>query len=176
MDPIVLEKLKKKYPDYDVNKFVQTGDGEPRIRIRNDNYFNLVEVDVPPGCYVVSTRSCINPEHDANYNFETNKVMAFVNCDEDVCVNLLLNRAQRCVKEMLYPGAILAIKKEIPERELRDTVKNLMEISEVPKEAFILDLQQRLEELKYLIDTGKKEEALEYLEPTEFLLKVVKSL
>lgn len=90
-------------------------------------------------------------------------------------MNLILNSSKTCVKEMLYPGALLAIKKKIPEEELRITVKDLMEIAEMPKKDFIEDLQQKLEDLKYLIDMGK-EEAREYLDNTEILLKVVNSL
>ena len=167
MDPTVLEKLKTKYSEYDVSKN-PAYEGETRIKFFPPvgKYINHIEVDIPPGCYVVWTRVCYIQ------NEETQKVMVIVNCEGEACVNLLLDKTEKCVKEMLYPGAVRAIKLGLPKRELGTTVKQLLEIAEVPKEVFISDLQQKLEELK---DIGK-EEAREYLEPTKILLEIVNEL
>ncbi len=167
MDPTVIEMLKKKYSDYER---VQVRDYEEYKRINlkpgNNEKFNHIEVDVPPGCYVVWTRVCYGK------NEETNKVMVIVDCGGEACVNLLLDKAETCVIEALYPAAILAIEKRIPENELGIAVKVLMQVAEIPKKVFVAELEQKFAELQ----ETKGREAQEYLKATDKLLEVVKSL
>ncbi|MFZ2071258.1 MAG: hypothetical protein WAV32_06655, partial [Halobacteriota archaeon] len=91
MDPTVIEKLRQRYPDYKDVK-VQDYKGHRRIMLQpgGGEKFNHIEVDVPPGCYVVWTRVCYGK------NEETNKVMVIVDCGEEVCVNLLLDDVETC--------------------------------------------------------------------------------
>jgi len=88
MDPTVLEKLKIKYPDYEVS-INPAYEGETRIRLvpPTGKYINHIEVDIPPGCYVVWARVGVSA-----FSSETDRVMVIVNCDGDLCVNLLLIR------------------------------------------------------------------------------------
>ena len=168
MDPTVIEMLKKKYSDYER---VQVRDYEEYKRINlkpgNNEKFNHIEVDVPPGCYVVWTRVCYGK------NEETNKVMVIVDCGEEVCVNLLLNDVETCANEVLYPYAVRALDMRLPEKEVGIAIKSLMKVGEIPKKGFIRELEQRLEELE---EAKEEKEAQEYLVPTRKILEIVKSL
>jgi len=168
MDPSVIEELRKRYSDYDSVK-VRYYKKHKRINLRpgGGEKFNHIEVDVPPGCYVVWTRVCYG------HNEETNKVMAIVDCGEEVCVNLLLNRVETCANEVLYPYALRAMDKRLPEKEVATAIKSLMEVGEIPKDEFVRELEERLEELQ---EAKEEREAQRYLEPTAKILEIVKSL
>ena len=167
MDPTIIEQLKKRYSDYD-DVEVHDYEGELRIKLQPDidrkEKFNHIEVDVPPGCYVVWTRVCYNG------NEETNKVMAIVDCGKEVCVNLLLDEVETCSHELAYPFGVRGLLKQLPEKEVGIAVKALMQVAGIPKKGFVRELERRLEELQ----EGK--EAQEYLVPTRKLLEIVKSL
>ena len=165
MDPTIIEQLRHKYADYDI---VNVRDYKEHRRIQlypgGGEKFNHIEVDVPPGCYVVWTRVCYGK------NEETNKVMAIVDCGKEVCVNLLLNDVETCAKELLHPYALQAIDMRLPKKEVEMAIKSLMKVGEIPKKDFIRELEQRLKELQ----EGK--EGQEYLVPTRKILEIVKSL
>lgn len=169
MDPTIIEQLRHRYADYDkVN--VRDYRDHKRIQLSPDGSpggekFNHIEVDVPPGCYVIWTRVCYNPWK----NEETNKVMAIVDCGKEVCVNLLLNTVETCIDEVLYPYAVQAIDMRLPEKEVGIAIKSLMKAGEIPKKDFVRDLEQRLEELEEAKDER-------YLISTRKILEIVQSL
>jgi hypothetical protein len=168
MDSTIMEKLRMRYADYEKVEINPNYWGEKRIRLKpgSGDYLNHIEVDVPPGCYVVWTRVCYCG------NEETNKVMVIVDCGGEACVNLLLDRAETCIKEALYPAAVLAIGMRLPENEVGIAVKALMQVAEIPKEVFVAELEQKFGELQ----ETKGREAQEYLKATDKLLEIVKSL
>jgi hypothetical protein len=168
MDPNVIEFLKKRYPD--INVSVRDYQSYRRINLDpvDQRKFNHIEVDAPPGCYVIWTRVC----YQSGKNEETNKVMAIVDCGEEVCVNLLLNSVETCAKEILYPFAIQAINMKL-EREVGMAIELLMKVGGVTKEEFTRDLNLALKELK---TPGGKKEAKEFLQSTEKLLGMMESL
>jgi hypothetical protein len=168
MDPTVLEKLKAKYPDYQTVEVVPDYYGEKRIRLKPQvgKHINHIEVDVPPGCYVVWTRVCYSPGND-----ETNKAMVIVDCSGEACVNLLLDQVETCVKQALYPAAVRAIEKQLPVEEIGIAVKALMEVAEMPKKEFVGELERRIGELR----VAKETEAQEYLKASEKILEILKS-
>lgn len=170
MDSTIIEKLRMRYADYEKVEVNPNLDyhGAKRIRLKpgSGDHINHIEVEIPPGCYVVWTRVCYGG------NEETNKVMVIVDCGGEACVNLLLDRAETCVREVLYPAAILAIEKRIPENEVGIAVKALMQIAEIPKKVFVAELEQKFGELQ----ETKGRESQEYLKATDKLLEVVKSL
>lgn len=165
MDPTIIEQLKQRYSDYD---HVEVNDyqGEIRIKLQPDDMkkqtFNHIEVDVPPGCYIVWTRVCYGD------NEETNKVMAIVDCGKEVCVNLLLDTVDTCARGFVYPFGVKAIQMEVPLIEVGVAVNNVLKVANVDKETFVNDLTTKVRELK-----GSPEEK-EYLLPTMKLLEIMK--
>jgi hypothetical protein len=164
MDPMFLEQLKDKYPNYDISVHKYLGEKRIKIQPKPGQYLTHIDLKVPPGCYVVWTRVCYGR------NEETNKVMAIVDCGKEACVNLLLNKVNRCIREVLYPFAVQAIDKGLPEREVKIAVKALMEAGEIQKKEFVEENEQRIEELQ------DQKEAFEYLKPTKLILEMAKSL
>jgi hypothetical protein len=140
MDPTVIDQLKTRYPDYEA---IMQHDyqGETRIMLQpgGGRCFSHIEVDVPPGCYVVWTRVCYG------YNEETNKVMVLVGCGDEACVNLLLNDVKTCARELLHPvlerGALVGIQKP----DLEAVARVLMQVGEMPKKQVLAELNERVE-------------------------------
>jgi hypothetical protein len=146
MDPTVFERIKAKYADY---KFVVVHDyqKEKRIGLSPDNVRGgrpvyHIEVDVPPGCYVVWTRVCYSG------NEETNKVMVIVDCGGEVCVNLLLDAVETCSKEVFHPLLERAVEKDLPEVALEGAARVLMEVAGRPKNEVLAELGVRLKEVE----------------------------
>ena len=147
MDPTVLESLKAKYEDFekvDVHNYA----GEKRILlkpVRGQKVYHI-EIDVPPGCYIVWTRVCYKK------NEETNKVMVIVGCGGEVCVNLLLDALETCGREIFHPLLERLIELKLPKQDLQFVAKVLMDAAEIPKKDVIEDLGQRLEEVDDIKD------------------------
>lgn len=152
MDPTIIEKLRVRYEDY---KDVQVQDYKKERRIwlspeghRGGKPIYHIEVDVPPGCYVVWTRVCYKG------NEETNKVMVIVGCGEEACVNLLLDAVETCTDELFHPLLERAVDMRIPKRDLQMVAKVLMAVAEKPKKEVAAELGQRAEEVKDMKDPG----------------------
>jgi hypothetical protein len=152
MDPTVLERLRAQYDDY---KYVEKHDymGETRIMLspdgtRRGRSIYHIEVDVPPGCYIVWTRICYRR------NEETNKVMVIVGCGDHACVNLLLDAVETCSNELFHPFLEHAVGLRLPKRELQIVAKAFMAVMEKPKKEVIRELDQRLQDVEGMKDPG----------------------
>ena len=152
MDPTVLEKLRAEYDDY---KYVEKHDyaGETRIKLSPDGVRGgrpvyHIEMDVPPGCYVVWTRVCYKK------NEETNKVMVIVGCGDKACVNLLLDAVETCSNELFHPFLERAVGMRIPKRDLQMVAKVFMAVAEKHKKEVVAELDQRLQEVEGMKDPG----------------------
>lgn len=147
MDPSVIERLREAYPGYkvEVNRNYKDAD---RILLQPTprGYFNHIEVDVPPGCYVVWTRIC----HGGNE--ETNKVMAIVDCGQEVCVNLLLNDVETCGKEFIHPFLERAVEMKLPAKDIQAAAKAIMDVARKPEKEVVKELEQRVEEVRPIKD------------------------
>lgn len=150
MDPTVIQKLRKEYEDYEKVEVKPNYHGETRIRLKppTGEHINHIEVEVPPGCYVVWTRVC----HGRNE--ETNKVMVIVGCGGDACVNLLLNAVETCSRELLHPFLVRAVEMRLPRQELELAAKALLAVAKKSKKELVVELGQRLEEVEDRKDPG----------------------
>jgi hypothetical protein len=150
MDPTVVEKLKAKYQDYENVGVLPNYQGETRINLKppRGKHIYHIEVDVPPGCYVIWTRVC----HRGND--ETNKVMAIVDCGGEACVNLLLDTVETCCREVLHPLLVRAVDLRLPKRDLQVVANMLMRVAEIPKKEVVAELGQRLSEVEERKDSG----------------------
>jgi hypothetical protein len=164
MDPTVIQKVKAKYEDY---QEVQAHDyaGERRIKLWPGGGGRVyhVEVDVPPGCYVVWTRVCYRK------NEETNKVMAIVGCGGEACVNLLLDSVETCSNELLHPLLERALELRLPKGDLQIAGAVLMAVAEKPRKEVLAELGQRLDEVE-----GKRDPALQKAIST--IMEIVKGM
>jgi len=144
MDPSVIAKLKARYPDMAIDAIHDPYYGEERIRIvpPAGKFLFHIEVEVPPGCYLVWTRICYHG------NEETNKAMAIVGCGEDVCINLLLNSIEVCSKELLQPILDHAVAVGIPKEEIVAGAKLLMDVAKRPIKEVNAELVRRANEVK----------------------------
>ncbi len=169
MDPTIIEKLKQRYPDYSIIEATDDYEGYKRIKIEpgGGREFWHIEVDVPPGCYVVWTRICHTP-----YNDESNKVMVVVDCGKEVCVNLLVNRVDTCAKEILGPFARRALELGLPDREVVLVLDHLLKVAGIPRDVFIKNLNLTLQGL----EKSEAKEALKLVGPTTKILAMVKAL
>jgi hypothetical protein len=150
MDPTIIEKLKERYSDFQDVGVYENYQGETRIRLvpPKGEHVNHIEVDVPPGCYVIWTRVC----HGGNE--ETNKVMVIVSCGDEGCVNLLLNTVETCSKELFHPLLVRAVDLRIPNQDLQVLAQVIMKVAEKPKKEVVVELGQRLEEIADRKDSG----------------------
>lgn len=141
-DSTIIDQLREKYPELDVQR-LPNYQGETRIKLQpaHGKFINHVELDVPPGCYLVWTRVC----HGRNE--ETNKVMVIADCAKEVCVNLILNAVRTCGNEFIHPFAVAAVQLNVPRQEIGVAVNAILKVAEKPKREFLAELGQRLEEV-----------------------------
>lgn len=143
-DLTILEQLRERYSDYHVVKR-HTYKGAERIWLQpapwsQKHYFQHVEVDVPPGCYVVWTRVCFGR------NEETNKMMVIVGCGQEACVNLVLDAVRTCTGNLFYPFFEKAVELGVPNRDLRGAARVMNVIRDKNRDDVFAELDQRLED------------------------------
>ncbi len=143
MFPSIITDLQKKYPDLDISEN-KNYYGSNRIKIQPKRGGLLkphLELDVPPGCYVVWTRICYTG------NEETNKVIVAVSCGHEACVNLLLNSTETCARELLHPAIALAKELDLPEKEIKIAADLLTRLAKIEPEHLKKDIKNRIAEL-----------------------------
>ena len=107
-NPDVLYQLRKRYCGWMIKKGMRAD--EKVISIKQPDYeesIKHIEVDVPPGCYIVRAWVCYG-------NLWTERVMSIVSCGDDACVNLIVPKAEHCIRMVIIPYAIEARAKAIP--------------------------------------------------------------
>jgi len=151
-DPSLIEQLKARYKDYDRIELNPDYMGSDRILLQpsnnHDRYINHIEVDVPPGCYIVWTRVCYKR------NEETNKVMVIVRCGEEACINLLLDAVETCTNELFHPFFKRAVELELDKDILQGAIRGMMAVGRKPKREVEMELEQRLGEWGEKPDPG----------------------
>lgn len=147
----VAKKVKSQFPaNYSVTE--QEYRGEKTLRIATSspatpaNHINHVEVDVPPGCYIVWTRVCYKGNED------THKVMAVVNCGEECCINLILPTVESCGKEFIYPFMQEAVALKIPADRIALAAKVIMDVAKIKPKDFKAQLAERAVEIRVMKD------------------------
>ncbi len=143
MDKTIIDQLRKRYPDFAIVDVLPNYHGETRIRLRppHGQYINHIELDVPPGCYVVWTRVC------HGHNEETNKFLAIADCGDHVCVNLLLNSVETCGNHFIHPFLVQAVQLNLQREQLIFAADAVMRVAKKPKKELHAELNARLEEI-----------------------------
>lgn len=161
-NPDVVEKLQESYPDYSVTK--SSREGEATVVLRN-SMIKHVELDVPPGCYLVRAWVCSG-------NLWSDRAMVMVRCGEDACVNLIVPRRHNCIREVVIPLAIEARELRLPIDRLRPAVEFLAEAGRIP----IADVRRDVADLVKELKGAEVEAAPRYLDALGSFEKVIKGI
>jgi hypothetical protein len=111
-----------------------------------------VELEVPPGCYVVKGHVCGEADH---INEATHWAIAIVGCGQEACVNLILPGVGTCVAQALHPIVQELVLQRVPDVEIARTSQLLMRAGRVSSEVMVAELQSRLKMLRTLEGTAK---------------------
>lgn len=165
-NPDVIDKLKHAFPapKYTVER--SRKDSETTIKIRptgNSPFIKHVEVELPPGCYIVRAYVCSD-------NLWSDREMAIVDCGETACVNLIIPPKENCIADVIAPIAVAALEMKLPPAKVNATVEMLMRAGGVKKDAFVKELTGLVRELK----ASRAEDAPKYVRAFDYLAKQVK--
>jgi hypothetical protein len=161
-NPDVLDKLKETYPHYSIS--TGSRDGETTINIRNTT-IKHIEVDVPPGCYIVRAWVCSG-------NLWTDRAMVIVRCGDDGCVNLVVPEKENCIKGVMIPIGLAAYKLRLKPELVRPAIEVLLRTGRLHREDLLKEITDLTGELK----ESEAKEAGEYVRGLEFTHKVVKGV
>ncbi len=165
-NPDVIDKLQEAYPDYKVARGAR--DRETTIRITKPGFAQVmkhIEVDVPPGCYIVRAWVCWG-------NLWSDRAMAIVGCGQDGCVNLFVPQAHHCIRGVLLPFVKAARDFKLPTDKVRVATEALMATGEVQREEVLRELTDLTSELK----KSEAKDVQQYVEAFEFAAKLVKGI
>jgi len=164
-NPDVIDKLKEAYPGYGVERGTRNGScPETTIKITDKN-IKHIEVEVPPGCYIVRAWICSG-------NLWTDRVMVIVGCGEDACVNLIVPPKENCIKDVVIPVGIVARDMHLQPDKVRIATEVLITTGRIQREALLKELTDLTRELK----ESKAEDAAKYVKAFEFIAKLVKGI
>ncbi|MCK9593150.1 MAG: hypothetical protein M0Q91_14195 [Methanoregula sp.] len=144
-----------------------------------------VEVDVPPGCYLVVVGT-------PGGNIYTDLAMVIVRCGDDACVNLVLNDYKRiqafpgetpskpnlvllggCGARILVPFLVHAKEAGIRPDEIKATFDVLTRAAGLDKKSVIGDIKSHISEVEKFIKNAPPKEK-EDLEPLKAHIKLLK--
>ena len=143
MDEDLISNLTARYPDFRQIVKLPNYMGSTRVKLvpAAGKKIYHVEVDVPPGCWIVWARMC----HGRNE--ETNKVLVVAKCDDHICVNLLLNTSTVCAFEGIYPIAIDALQRQVGDQPIKDYLQVVKQVAVVQKADLQAWINDRIVEL-----------------------------
>lgn len=123
---------------------IRTCDGKVLEWCKND-YTKIplecghAEVDVPPGCYIVRAVFCCD-----GGNYDTDRAMVIVGCDDDACVNLIAPEFRQCAESILLPFVEAAIEYGISKKEIMMSGGILVKAAELSEREMNEKLDMRL--------------------------------
>jgi hypothetical protein len=135
----------------------------------SDNLDNL-EVMVSPDKYQILVHACKPGINEEGYMSD----VRVDNGDANVSVQVNINGASQCAKEILYPFALHAINRQQPD-DVKVALNALFKLAEISPDDFIEDLKQRLVDLKHAHNIGI-DGADGTLNATEDILELVNSM
>lgn len=163
-NPDVIDKLAEALPSCTVQR--GTRGTEPTIRVSGpvaSTRIKHLEVDVPPGCYLVRAWVCFA-------NLWTDRAMAIVGCGGEACVNLIVPQAENCIRDVLVPVAILARDLKLPPGKVRTAIAVLMKTGRIHKEPLLREATDLAKELR----ESDAKDVPRYVEGLEFMAELVK--
>jgi len=170
-NPDVIDKLRVSYPNYDIER--GNRDNETTIRIEKEKphdppVIKHIEVDVPPGCYIVRAWVCWG-------NLWTDRAMVIVGCGQEACVNLIVPPKERCIRNGIFPVGIAAWEKQnkYPQIINNDNMRNafgvLMTTIEIKKD----ELKSEVTDLIKELEESDAEDAPQYVEAFKYIQDLI---
>ncbi len=114
-----------------------------------------IEMEVPPGCYVVHGHVC-----EPGINDFTDKAIAIVGCGQEVCVNLIVPKVRTCVVRGLNAFIREARLLNIPQPDIRTAARTILTAGGIPREEMVKDIARKVEAVEKVKEA--KEVAREY--------------
>lgn len=102
-----------------------------------------VEVEVPPGCYVVQGHVC---EHGTNDY--TDKAIVIAGCNQELCVNLIVPQIRTCAVRDLHPIVREARRLGLPEVDTRITARTILAVGRISRHEMIGNMEKTIEVTK----------------------------
>lgn len=158
----IISHLKEMFPEFKVSYLSDYG--TKVIRAEGKRVINHLEVDVPPGCYVVRVHVC------GGGNEWSDRTMVIVGCGEESCVNLIIKEAETCGREFIIPFLRLAEEARIPGEHVQVAVNALAKAARIPIDEVAENLQERVKQLRDV------KEASAVVAQAESGLKIIKGL
>ena len=165
-NPDIIEKMQNAYPDLKISR--GSRDGESTIYVLSPDYASVIkhlEVAVPPGCYIVRAWVCYG-------NLWTDRAMAIVNCGDDACVNLIVPKADNCIRNVLIPAAVEAFDMNLMDDEVRPAVKVLLTTGRMRTETLRVEVSALIRDLR----AADVPEAEKYISALQYLDGILKDL
>jgi hypothetical protein len=167
-NPDIIDKLKQAFaaPKYSVTK--STRDGETTVVILRLDYkliIKHIEVELPPGCYIVRAWVCSD-------NLWTDRAMAVINCGETACVNLIVPRKEECFRGALGPLQVAAAELKLAPEQMKVATEILARAGGITKDMFIKETTALAVEL----EASKAEEAPKYARAFRSLASQIKDV
>lgn len=144
-DPGILQRILDKNSHIGTAVKLSNYMGATRIKLLPQTAgdpMNHVEVEVPPGCYVVWARMC----HGKNE--ETNKMQVIATCGSHICVNLLLNNTGTCAAEGIFPIGIAALQRNVDDEMVKNQLQVHMVVDCIKKANLLDQANARIQEFQ----------------------------
>lgn len=158
----VIDKLGEAYPGFEVKRGTRNNETTIKIRDRNIKH---IEVEVPPGCYIVRAWVCSG-------NLWTDRAMVIVGCGEEACVNLIVPPKENCIRDVVIPVGIAARDMRLPTDKVRIATEVLLATGRIQKEALRKEIADLTKELK----ESEAKDAPKYVDALGFIAELVKGI
>ena len=158
----IISHLKEMFPEFDIS--YGPNYGTKTIRVQGKRVVNHLQVEVPPGCYVVRVHVC------GGGNEWSDRTMVVVGCGDESCVNLIIKEAETCGGEFMIPFLRLAEEVRIPREQLQVAANVLAKAARIPINEVAEDLQERVKQLRDV------KEAIKVVSEAESGLRIIKRL
>jgi len=109
-----------------------------------------VEVEVPPGCYIIQGHVC-----EPGVNDFTDKAMVVVGCNQEQCVNLFVPKVRTCVERDLHPFVREARLVGVPDEDIRIAAQTMMAAGRISPREVIADIERRIAAVEDLEGAGE---------------------
>lgn len=158
----IITHLKEMFPEFGVS--YGPNYGTKTIRVQGKPVINHMQVEVPPGCYVVRVHVC------GGGNEWSDRTMVIVRCGDEACVNLVIKEAETCFKEAIIPLLRVAEEVRIPKEQIQVAANVLGKAGRIPINEVKKDLQERVKQLRDV------KEASKVVNQAESGLRIIKGL
>jgi len=122
-----------------------------------------VELEVPPGCYIVQGHVC-----EPGINDFTDKAIVIAGCNQELCVDLIVPRVRTCVRQGINAMLREAITARVPQNDLRVFSRTMLVAGGISPEEMIADVQGNITAVKEI------KEANEVLKEYQTTLKTLR--